>query len=180
VSSRDRINKNLVHNLLSFPRFCYESETNEALSRVGVYIKSEINFVLRTEIEGVNQHIAVIDVIGTIRFRIINIYICFNPLNNVNARDFFNQQLNLIRTAYTENTFVLGDFSLDWGKKGNNSYHFKRYFDDLDVVLDELNLVQLVNFPTWSRMVNNSHRESVLDHIYVSNPLTVRDYITQF
>ena len=60
------LNKNLDHNLLSFPGYCYESETNEALSRVGVYIKSDINFVRRTELEGVNQHIILIDVIGSI------------------------------------------------------------------------------------------------------------------
>jgi hypothetical protein len=61
-----------MHQFLIPPNkvgYCYESETNEALSRVGVYIKSDINFVRRTELEGVNQHIIVIDVIGSIRFK---------------------------------------------------------------------------------------------------------------
>ena len=32
------------------------------------------------------------------------------------------------------------------------------------------NLTQLVNFATWSRMVNGMLRESTIDHIYVTNP----------
>ena len=31
----------------------------------------------------------------------------------------------------------------------------------------------MVKFPTWSRNVNNVHRESVLDHVYVTNPCFV-------
>ena len=57
------LNKNLDHNLLSFPGFCYESETNDIISRVGIYIKNDINFVRKTELEGINQHIIVIDIV---------------------------------------------------------------------------------------------------------------------
>ena len=169
------LNKNFDHNLLSFPGFCYESETNDIISRVGIYIKNDINFVRKTELEGVNQHLIVIDIVGSTKLRLINVYRCFNPGNGINAKDFFIQQLNLIRSAFTENTIIVGDFNLDWGKKSNQTYAFKRYFEEIDVLLNDLNLVQLVNFPTWSRMVNNNLRESILDHIYVSNPLTVRD-----
>ena len=171
------LNINLNQNLLSFPGYCYESENNPVLSRVGVYIKSEINYIRRSELEGKNHHLMVLDVVGTRKFRIINVYRCFNPINDINARDFFKQQLNLIRAAYSENTIVLGDFNLDWGKKGNHIYPFKRYFEDMDEIFNEMNLVQLVNFPTWSRMVNNTHRESILDHIYVTNPLSTRDLL---
>ena len=166
------LNKNLDHNLLSFRGYCYESENNSALSRVGIYIKSELNYVRRSELEGINSHLIILDVVGTRKFRLINLYRCFNPLNHVTPRDFFRNQLNLIKAAYTRNTIVLGDFNLDWAKKGNHSYPFKRDFEDMDEIFNELNFDQLVNFPTWSRMVNNIHKESILDHIYVTNPLS--------
>ena len=44
------------------------------------------------------------------------------------------------------------------------------YFDDFDDLLFDENLIQLVEFPTWSRIVNNVLLESILDHIYVKDP----------
>ena len=35
------------------------------------------------------------------------------------------------------------------------NYSHVKYFDDFDDVLFDENLIQLVEFPTWSRIVNN-------------------------
>ena len=67
----------------------------------------------------------------------------------------------------------MGDFNLDWSKKDLDSYKFKNYFTDMELATGDLNLMQLVNFPTWSRVVNNIIRESTIDHIYASNPTSV-------
>ena len=48
-----------------------------------------------------------------------------------------------------------------------------RYFDDFDEMLGDNNLVQIVEFPTWSRIVNNILLESIIDHIYVEDPTLV-------
>ena len=48
-----------------------------------------------------------------------------------------------------------------------------RYFDDFEEVLGEINLVQLIEFPTWSRIVNNVLNESIIDHIYLKDPTLV-------
>ena len=56
------------------------------------------------------------------------------------------------------------------------SYSHVRYFDDFENVLCDYDLIQLVEFPTWSRIINNVMHESVLDHIYVMDP-TIVDYI---
>ena len=45
----------------------------------------------------------------------------------------------------------------------------------MDSTLDSLNLVQLVNFPTWSRFVRNELRESTLDHVYTNSPTLIID-----
>ena len=39
-------------------------------------------------------------------------------------------------------------------------------FNMMENYVDELGLEQLVEFQTWSRLVNRSLRTSVLDHIY--------------
>ena len=48
-------------------------------------------------------------------------------------------------------------------------------FAVLDEGFDDLNLLQLVNFSTWSRIVGNTTRSSILDHIYVDNVELVKE-----
>ena len=43
-------------------------------------------------------------------------------------------------------------------------------FNDFDKSFDNVNLIQMVEFPTWSRIVNKVLRELILDHIYVKDP----------
>ena len=40
-------------------------------------------------------------------------------------------------------------------------------------MLGDENLVQIIEFPTWSRIVNNVLLESTIDHIYVKDPTMV-------
>ncbi len=51
------------------------------------------------------------------------------------------------------------------GKKGVHKYAFKNYFEDMNSILNDVDLVKLVKFPTWSRAVNGVHRKSLLDHV---------------
>ena len=62
---------------------------------------------------------------------------------------------------------MLGDFDLDEKKKYKNDYAYKSYYEFLNEYFDPLNLIQLVEFETWSRLVNGTWRSSVLDHIYI-------------
>jgi hypothetical protein len=45
----------------------------------------------------------------------------------------------------------------------------------MDEIMSDFNFVQMINFPTWSRFSNGRLRESVLDHIYTSNPTAMCD-----
>ena len=161
---------NLDHNLLSFPGFNFESEICTSKSRVGTYINSSLKYVRRSELEGVDCHIVILDISSKPDLRIINLYRSFNPPNNQSAREFFNCQLRTVRRALTSNTVLIGDFNLDLTKKGIPGYAFASYFDDLDLTFDELNLAQLVDFPTWTRTVGGAVRESSIDHVYSTNP----------
>jgi hypothetical protein len=68
---------------------------------------------------------------------------------------------------------LLGDFDLDWSKKGQPRHGLISYFDDLDHAFEESSLVPLVDFPTWSRKVSGSARESTIDHIYSNDPTSL-------
>ena len=164
---------NIDCSLLSFPSYKYESEINTTKSRVGCYVNSNLSYARRTDLEGFNSHLVILDIFGPREMRIINVYRTFNPQNNTSALDFFKYQIELIKASFTDNSIILGDFNLDWSKKGLNSYQFNHYFDYMDENLSDLNIVQMVEFPTWSRAVNGTHRESILDHIYTPNPASV-------
>ena len=170
------VNHNLDQNLLGFPGYHFESESISTYkARVGCYIKSGIDYVRRTELEGKDSHLIILDIRAERDLRIINVYRSFNPLIPVSAKTLFENQLILINNAYTSNTILLGDFNLDWNRKGQLNYPFKNYFDCMDEVIAEHSLIQLVNFPTWSRTVQNEHRESIIDHIYTNNPSYISD-----
>ena len=91
--------------------------------------------------------------------------------NNISQRDKFKFQLSLINSAMcTTNCVLLGDFNLNYAGKNDVNYSHIKYFDDFDDALLDKNLIQIVEFPTWSRIVNNVLIESIIDHIYVKDP----------
>ena len=163
------LNINLNHDLLSFPTYCFESEINKNKSRVGVYIHQNVNYVRRSDLEGCNKHILIIDIKSKRDLRLITIYRPFNTPDGSQPRDFFSNQLDLIKLAMTNNTILLGDFNLDWNKKNMHTYQFKHYLEILEEKLEDTSLVQIVEGPTWSRVVNGVVRESAIDHIYINN-----------
>ena len=62
-------------------------------------------------------------------------------------------------------TVIIGDFNIDYDKIFDDNYANKNMFDDFDELLGEFNLIQMVKFKTWSRMVGPVLRSSVLDHV---------------
>ena len=75
---------------------------------------------------------------------------------------------------------LLGDFNLNYAKINDVDNSHVRYFDDFDDILNDENLVQIIEFPTWSsvtwsRVINNALVESTIDHIYVKDPMIVEE-----
>ena len=70
--------------------------------------------------------------------------------------------MQLIKTAAEQRgdkkLVLLGDFNLNEAMKYNNDYSHKSYYDELDEIFDQLGLVQMVEFETWSRSVNGIMR----------------------
>ena len=100
--------------------------------------------------------------------RIINIYRSFNP-QGTSQREHFSCQLDLIKLAFNRDSVLIGDLNLDYAKKFNVNYQRETLFELFDTKLGALNLIQIVNFDTWSRMVGPVLRSSILDHIYVTD-----------
>ena len=163
------LNTELCHNLLSFPGYSYESEKSSIKARIGTYVSNAVKYVRRLDLEIEDCHVMIFDVLSKPNLRLINIYRSFNPPNNTNPREFFNKQINLIRQVITNNTMIVGDFNLDWSRKGHNGYAFNTYFGDMESAFEGHVVDQLVNFTTWTRTVGGVVRESIIDHIYSTN-----------
>ena len=82
-------------------------------------------------------------------------------------------QLDLVRNAFTKDTFILGDFNLDDNMKFNQSYQNKELYNDLDRMWGNFHLTQVVKFATWSRVINNILKSSILDHVYCADPTVI-------
>ena len=74
----------------------------------------------------------------------------------------------------TPKTVILVEFNLDFEKIYDDTYAHKNLFADFDDVLSDFNLIQVVDFVTWSRMFGTNVRSSVLDHVYVKDPVIIK------
>ena len=161
--------------LLTFKGYNYENETNDLKSRCGVYVSNRISYTRRQDLEIKNMHVIILDVNDTKKHRIINIYRSFNPQSTSSQKQFFEAQLLLIQTNITSNTIILGDFNLDQNKIYNPNYSHKLYFEALNTAFQPHNLIQIVDFDTWSRIINNETKSSLIDHVYVKDPTSFKN-----
>ena len=113
------------------------------------------------------MHIVIIDVILDVKIRIIGLYRSFRP-ELLSPNEFFKRQLIVLSNAVVKNTMVLGDFNLDAGMEARQDYVYKMPLELLSNFALEKNLLQLVNFNTWSRNINGVRKQSCLDHIYLN------------
>ena len=69
----------------------------------------------------------------------------------------------------------MGDFNLDVEMEHRNDYLYKGPLNLLTDFPTQKNLVQLVQFKTWSRTINGVRKESTLDHIYTDDATLVTE-----
>ena len=101
-----------------------------------------------------NSNLIIIDILSKKEpLMLKNIYRSFNPPYNETVRDKFKYQLELITVAFNTKTIFLGDFNLDYRRINDDNYVHKNLFADFDEALSNLNVIQLIDFVTWSRIV---------------------------
>ena len=131
-------------NLLRIPGYELDCEVNNHKRRVGCYIKNNLKYKWRLDLEGENNHLVIFDLMrGSKRMkRIINVYRSFNPHQDT-AMNFFVKQLNLIKIAFSSDTILVGDFNLDYNKKFDVNYCNANLFVKFEEHLGDLNLLQI-------------------------------------
>ena len=72
---------------------------------------------------------------------------------------------------------LIGDFNLDYNQKSNPNYSHARYFNLLNDLLLEKQLIQLVKFNTWERLVQNMYLKVNLKYIHVLYMIAYNNWI---
>ena len=89
------------------------------------------------------------------KYRIINVYRVFNPINGVTQVEYFKNLINLIKLALhnlgNRKPIIIGDFNLNEEQKYDHEYTHRAYFEILNETFDPMGLIQMVDFHTWSR-----------------------------
>ena len=67
-----------------------------------------------------------------------------------------------------KNCLIMGDFNLDAGMEARHDYGYKIPLELLSNFALENDLIQLVTFNTWKRVISGILKQSCLDHIYVN------------
>ena len=111
---------------------------NSDKKRAGIYIRSDLKYVRRSDLENGDRHLVIIDVLSHKPIRIINVYRSFRPQGGISPEAFFLAQLDVIKKALTKNCFVMGDFNLDVKKEARTDYAYRVPFSHLsDFVADK-------------------------------------------
>ena len=164
-------------NILSSKDYKLEVEKSTVKSRCAILIKNNIDYTRREDLESIDLSLCVIDVNGSENWRIINCYRLFNPPNNQSQSEHFALQLERINDILSNpngrKIIIAGDFNLDEENRYSTSYRYKNLFNIQNAIFDNHHLIQIVEFHTWQRVINNVIRKSILDHVYVKDPTHV-------
>ena len=171
------IAKDFPHELLTNKDYSLEIEKSKIKSRCAIAIKNNINYTRKHELEGEDLSLIIIDISSSTNYRIINVYRQFNPPDNLSQTEHFDLQLKqcelAARNLNGKKLIICGDFNLDDKHRYSIDYRYKNLFTLQNAIFDNLNLIQLIKFSTWRRIVNNLLKESTLDHIYVQDHLLI-------
>ena len=99
----------------------------------------------------------------------------FRPQDGVSPETFFSAQLQLLKRALTKDCLILGDFNLDAEMELRQDYAYRIPFKLLSDFKTENNLVQLIDFKTWTGTIIGVRKESTLDHIYTGDATLVNE-----
>ena len=164
------IKKDYNKDILSFRNYNIEVENNSLKSRCCIYIKNNLQYKRRDDLEGIDNNIVILELKSVI---IINIYRSFAQQNDITPLERFKTQVqnikNTIKKFPKHQLIILGDFNLNFTLVNNTNYNYKNLFDILNETVTLCNLTQIVNFPTWTRTINGIKKESILDHVYVND-----------
>ena len=169
---------NLNEQSVSSKNYKIELESNDYKKRAGIYIRNNVQYRRMSSLEEKNNNIVIIDILSSVKYRLINVYRSFSSPDNRSPQVRFEKQLDLIKIALADKSLtpiIIGDFNLDFRKETDPYYGHHVLYESLISTFEPLGLIQLINFETWTRFVNGVKRSSIIDHIYANDPFVINN-----
>jgi len=152
------INVNHDHRLLSIKGYDLITPNGRQSTRIAAYVKSNLSYTVNNS-DNKNDSISItID-----ELKILGIYRGFKLGEHLNA----TEQILSLGNEISDHDVIIGDINLDYNKLGVESYRFSGLYNMWTNFINTKEFHQVNNKPTWSRQVNETYQESVLDHIYL-------------
>ena len=147
---------------------------NSGKARSCAYIKNTLNYKI---IPNTDPHLELIKVKiqNTV---LIGFYRTFKLVNHPTHLQYLESAIEELKNSIVQQTIIIGDFNLDALRQHDVRYQSYRLYNLLSEFLVESSMIRINNTPTWSRIVNDELRESLLDHIY-TNDITKTDHHTE-
>ena len=92
-------------NILNCNGYNLELEMNTVKKRTGIFIRRDIKYQRREDLEKTGMHIVVIDLLLDVKIRLISVYRSFRP-DLLSPNEFFKGQLEVLKNATVRNSLV--------------------------------------------------------------------------
>jgi len=138
--------------------------------RTLMYIHNAVSYQRMLDIEESDNHVITL-FLPKMDICIASVYRTYQLTVKSNHHSAFTDQIGVIEKLLRrgKGSIILGDFNLDHNRRGDPSYHHSRLYELWKETETRHQLLQLVNFPTWSRLDRGTLKTSVLDHVYTNN-----------
>ena len=145
-----------------------------------MYVSNKIFYVRRSDIEVINGHVIVIDINDKKRWESLMYIPNSTPLmllKNISLK--IKLHLSETMLLLTQSYLV----TLTWIVQETMTSITVTSFistNKLYEIFAPHNLQQIITFDTWSRVINNIHHSSILDHVYVNDNLISKSLNSTF
>lgn len=156
-------------SIIQIEGYVVELEKSCEKIRSLMYIKNNISYERHEQMEKQDGHVILISIKNKLKvIQLASVYRTYKLTTKTTHKEEFADQLAVLKSFLETNlpTVVVGDFNLDYNKKGQLNYNHHEMFNLLDELEGDQNLTQLVRFDTWRRVVRGELKSSLLDHIY--------------
>ena len=157
------------HSQIEINGYTSEIEKSIGKRRSMIYIKNTIQYERHTEREKTDTHVILLTInAGDKKLKLASIYRAFKLSTKNTHKEEFSEQLEILKSHLRNDqpSIVVGDFNIDYNRKGHLHYNHHALFTMLDQFENEMHLTQIVKFNTWRRVVNGQLKTSLLDHVY--------------
>ena len=147
-----------------------EKTSERSKIRTIMYVKDTLSYRRHLDLEKAESHIILLSFTKK-GFGLASIYRTYKLTHKSTYEDALEEQISVLESFMKEQESVIiaGDINFDYNRRTDPSYHLRRLYDKWLSLEEVSQLVQLVDFKTWSRTCQGQLKQSTLDHVLTNN-----------